>query len=68
MLYWIWDRRAETRMLSRSDRRALTRLSRPTRGVVDPIVAKLKRLPIRDRLAVLDSLPAAHRLILEERL
>lgn len=64
---WFWPKPKPV-TLNRADRRALNRLSRPPRGVLEPVVARLRRLPIRDRLQILDSLPAAQRIMLEDRL
>lgn len=67
MLTWLRGKRKPV-TLNRADRRALIRLSRPQRGVIDPIVARLKRLEIHDRVQVLDSLPAYQRIMIEDRL
>ena len=68
MLYWIWHRRQSATRLPRAERRALNRLSRPARSIVDPVVSKLRRLPLHERVKVVDALDPWQRDLLEDRL
>ena len=56
MFRWI-SRRRKPLPVNRENRRALARLSRPDRHTVDRLTAKLRRLPLSERAAVVGQLP-----------
>ena len=69
MLRWLWSRTHHQPVpLRRADRRALTRMSRPDRQTVETVISKLRRLPLKERLAVVEGLPEYQREWLEGRL
>lgn len=55
-------------MVNRAERRALTRLARPKRAVLNRLTAQLRRLPAAERQDVLEQLDPWDRSWLEDRL
>lgn len=69
MLAWLWSRVSRScGGVNRAGRRALHRLARPPRGVIDREVARLLRLPPAYRAEVLRLLPTWQRAAVEQRL
>jgi hypothetical protein len=67
-LMWFYRKPSSDPVANRAARRALTRMSRPQRHIIEALTRRLRRLPVRERVEVLDRLPAWQRAYFEEQL